>query len=196
MDREDGRKRRVCILKSSQNDGLWGLAVDPRLRRSLFRTDCLGLDSDRTEDELLETMRREGFESLNAFILHAIRQGLVRLVEPCGTEDGSGAFILPKKPDFLWSIEKERLVPAGQQRCSFYFVCRGNGGERYIRAPYKPPRCYSYDPSKLKGDGGFLWYGIDGGRNVVFKKFDGDTYANVVDDAGLRELLRTEKSGI
>lgn len=191
MAKQTGRKK-VCILKSSQGDDIWGLAVDPLRKRSFFTTTYLGIDSEHSERELLEKMRSLGFKSLNSFILHAVEQGLVRLVEPCGEDGADGAFLFPRKPDFLWSIDNEKLVPTGAFRRASYFVCRSRGRDRYIRALPRNARCCTYDPAKRNMDGDLVWYDLDGKRNVVFKRFDGTTYANIIDNADLRKLLGSE----
>lgn len=184
------REKTVMIWKSNESKDLWGYVVDPKDVGYFVETNMLAIQTDLTITKLQALKRERGFKSLNSFLMAAIHDNAVQLVEPMHVNSSSGTFLYDGKPKFFWSIDEERLFPAKGFRPEACYIYTANGVKRIVRASDCIKDFCTYDPFSKNVDGDITWYDAKiHNKKLVLKDFNGATLANIMREADFQKLI-------
>jgi|LSQX01.3.fsa_nt_gb hypothetical protein len=180
------------IWKHSSDEKDWGFIVRPKDISFLFETNLLAIESGINITGMKALQKKNGFASLNAFLIDSIRKKEIRLVEPRYRNAIADTFLYSEVPSILWSIEDEKLVSTRGKATVPYFIYKSDEGFRFICASDYTKDTFTYNPLSANADGDLTWYDGKSKEKLVTKNFNGMCLATVIRNSEFPKFLKNK----
>ncbi len=151
-----------------------------------------GFSTKAAFDHMKALQKKNGFASLNAFLIDSIRKKEIRLVEPRYRNAIADTFLYSEVPSILWSIEDEKLVSTRGKATVPYFIYKSDEGFRFICASDYTKDTFTYNPLSANADGDLTWYDGKSKEKLVTKNFNGMCLATVIRNSEFPKFLKNK----